>query len=71
MNYHDLPLTEAEICRLILAEQRVNREREKFRRLGRPAGFTEPRATLYPNSYTKAEHDKALDRLLDDLRRLP
>lgn len=71
MNYHDLPLTEAEICRLILAEQRVARAREAFRNVGKPKGFTEPRAVLYPHGYTKAEHDRSLDRLLDDLKGAP
>lgn len=68
MNYHDLPLTEAEICRLILAEQRVRKAREQFRNVGKPKGFTEPRAVIYPDAYTEAEHRAALDRLLDDLK---
>lgn len=70
MNYRDLPLTEAEICRLILAEQRVNRERERFRNMGKPKGFTEPRALLWPDGYSKAEHDAALDRILADIERV-
>jgi hypothetical protein len=68
MNYHDLPLTEAEICRLILAEQRVEKAREEFRR--RTSGFTEPRAFRFPDGYTKQEHDAALDRILADIERV-
>jgi len=70
VNYHDLPLTEAEICRLILAEQRVNRERERFRNMGKPKGFTEPRALLWPHGYTEQEHRKRLDRILADIERV-
>lgn len=77
MNYHDLPLSEAEISRmpiptsekikLRLAMYRVDRAREQFRR--RTSGFTEPRTFRFPDGYSKAEHDAAMDRILADIER--
>lgn len=50
-------------------QKRADDARRAFRNIGKPKGFTEPRAILYPHGYSKAEHDRALDRILNDLKR--
>ena len=58
-------LSEAEVCRLITAMNRLERTREEVRR--RVQGLTEPRAARavgFPNAYHDAEHEKRLDVIL-------
>ena len=71
--WFDIPgLSEAEIARLIVAFNRVEEQRERFR--CRAQGLTEPRAVRalrladgFDDAYHEAEHRKRLDIILRDI----